>query len=80
MLTEILGHMDLASQVAIREDSEERVVLNVQGDDVGRIIGKKGQTLDALQFIITKSSIAFPKGGATCYWIAGTTGSGAKAA
>jgi spoIIIJ-associated protein len=62
MLTEILGHMDLAAQVAIREDSEERVVLNVQGEDVGRIIGKKGQTLDALQFIINKIVNRFPEG------------------
>lgn len=62
MLTEILGHMDLAAQVVIREDSEERVVLNVQGDDVGRIIGKKGQTLDALQFVINKIVNRFPEG------------------
>jgi len=62
MLTEILARMDLAAQVSIREDSEERVVLNVQGDDVGRIIGKKGQTLDSLQFIINKIVNRFPEG------------------
>jgi spoIIIJ-associated protein len=62
MLTEILTHMELAAEVVIREDSEERVVLNVQGEDVGRIIGKKGQTLDALQFIINKIVNRFPEG------------------
>mgnify|MGYP002750075438 CR=1 FL=1 len=61
MLTEILARMDLEAQVEIREDAEE-VVLDVSGDDVGRIIGKKGQTLDALQFLINKIVNRFPDG------------------
>jgi spoIIIJ-associated protein len=61
MLTEILARMDLEAQVRIREDAEE-VVLDVSGDDVGRIIGKKGQTLDALQFLINKIVNRFPEG------------------
>ncbi len=61
MLTEILARMELEAQVQIREDAEE-VVLDVSGDDVGRIIGKKGQTLDALQFLINKIVNRFPEG------------------
>ena len=61
MLTEILARMDLEARVQIREDAEE-VVLDVSGDDVGRIIGKKGQTLDALQFLINKIVNRFPEG------------------
>ncbi|MFW9998229.1 MAG: protein jag [Candidatus Odinarchaeota archaeon] len=61
MLIEILAHMDLQAEVTIRENAEE-VVLDIQADDVGRIIGKKGQTLDALQFIINKIVNRFPEG------------------
>lgn len=62
MLSDILSRMDLSARVTIREDNEERVVLDVQGDDVGRIIGKKGQTLDSIQFIINKIVNRFPEG------------------
>lgn len=31
--------------------SEENVVLNLRGDDLGLLIGKHGQTLDALQYL-----------------------------
>lgn len=61
MLTEILSRMDLSAEVIIREDTDE-VILDIQGEDVGRIIGKKGQTLDALQFIINKIVNRFPEG------------------
>jgi len=61
MLNEILKRMDLDAEVEIREDADE-VVLDVGGEDAGRVIGKKGQTLDALQFIINKIVNRFPEG------------------
>ena len=61
MLTEILKRMSLLVDVVIREDGEE-VVLDITGEDVGRVIGKKGQTLDALQFLINKIVNRFPEG------------------
>jgi spoIIIJ-associated protein len=61
MLEEILARMDLDAEVLIREDGE-RVVLDVDGEDAGRAIGKKGQTLDALQFLVNKIVNRFPKG------------------
>jgi spoIIIJ-associated protein len=61
MLIEILKRMGLGVQVSVREDSEE-VVLDVAGEDAGRVIGKKGQTLDALQFLINKIVNRFPEG------------------
>ena len=61
VLEGILSHMDLDADVAIREDSE-RVVLDVSGPDAGRAIGKKGQTLDALQFLVNKIINRFPEG------------------
>jgi spoIIIJ-associated protein len=61
MLSEILARMDLSAEVRIREDADE-VVLDVSGDDIGRIIGRKGQTLDALQFLVNKIVNRFPEG------------------
>lgn len=61
MLIEILKRMSLTVDVTVREDAEE-VILDVIGEDVGRVIGKKGQTLDALQFLINKIVNRFPEG------------------
>jgi spoIIIJ-associated protein len=59
VLAGIVDRMGLDATVAIRERSE-RVVLDVSGPDAGRAIGKKGQTLDALQFIVNKVVNRFP--------------------
>lgn len=61
MLIEILKRMGLTVEVKVREDAEE-VILDVAGEDAGRVIGKKGQTLDALQFLINKIVNRFPDG------------------
>jgi len=61
ILEDLLDHMDLDADVEIREDGE-RVVLDIEGPDAGRAIGKKGQTLDALQFLLNKIVNRFPGG------------------
>ena len=61
MLNEILKRMSLHVDTKIRDDGEE-VVLDIDGEDIGRVIGKKGQTLDALQFVINKIVNRFPEG------------------
>jgi spoIIIJ-associated protein len=53
--------MDLDVQVDIRSDAE-RIELDVTGEDSGRVIGKKGAALDALQFLINKMVNRFPEG------------------
>ena len=53
MLGEILEHMGLDVDIEIRTDSDE-IVLDLQGEDTGRVIRKKGQTLDALQFLVNE--------------------------
>ncbi|MFK7984621.1 MAG: protein jag [Sandaracinaceae bacterium] len=60
ILEGILDRMGLDTDVDVREDGE-RVVLDVTGEDAGRAIGKKGQTLDALQFIVNKVVNRFPE-------------------
>jgi spoIIIJ-associated protein len=61
MLVEIVRRMGLTVEIKVREDAEE-VILDVAGEDAGRVIGKKGQTLDALQFLINKIVNRFPDG------------------
>ncbi|MGB0680371.1 MAG: protein jag [Polyangiales bacterium] len=60
VLQEIIDRMDFQCDVRIRE-ADESIVLDVRGSDAGRVIGKKGQTLDALQFLINKVVNRFPK-------------------
>jgi len=62
LLDEILELMDVDADVGVREDSEEQIVLDVTGPDAGRVIGKKGATLDALQFLLNKILNRFPEG------------------
>lgn len=47
----VLDELDLDGEVEIEED-EERITASVEGDDdYGLLIGKRGQTVDALQLL-----------------------------
>jgi spoIIIJ-associated protein len=59
-LAGVLRRMGLDARVTVREDAA-RVVLDVSGEDAGRAIGKKGMTLDALQFLANKVVNRFPE-------------------
>lgn len=61
VLGELIERMHFDIELSIREDSE-RIVLDVSGEETGRVIGKKGQTLDALQFLVNKIVNRFPEG------------------
>jgi spoIIIJ-associated protein len=61
ILEELINLMDLDVEVSIRTDAD-RIELDVTGPDSGRVIGKKGATLDALQFLINKMVNRFPEG------------------
>jgi len=50
ILSEILERMGMPGAVRIREEN----VLDITGDGSGLIIGKRGQTLDSLQFILNR--------------------------
>ncbi len=52
-LQEILAKMGIEAQVTV-EDTPEAVSMTLQGVDEGLLIGKRGQTLDALQYIVNK--------------------------
>jgi spoIIIJ-associated protein len=52
-LKTILELIPIEATVTARQE-EDRVVLSIEGDQSGILIGRKGRTLDALQFIVSK--------------------------
>ena len=54
LLSGLLSRMQIESPVAV-EETEEMIILNIQGDGSGLLIGKRGQNLDALQYILNKA-------------------------
>jgi spoIIIJ-associated protein len=47
----VLDELDLDGEVAV-DENDERILLTVEGeDDYGLLIGKRGQTIDALQLL-----------------------------
>jgi spoIIIJ-associated protein len=50
IVSELLAHMNMPAEVRIREDS----VIEVVGDGSGLLIGKRGATIDSLQFIVNR--------------------------
>jgi spoIIIJ-associated protein len=50
----LLGWLSEQATVEIREETSERILLEISGDKTGLLIGKRGQTLDALQFLVNK--------------------------
>jgi spoIIIJ-associated protein len=53
VLAEILKLTGIEANVEVHED-DERILLDVKGPESGLVIGKKGQTLDALQYMVGK--------------------------
>jgi spoIIIJ-associated protein len=53
VLGAILSRMGIEATVELREEAD-RQVLDIHGDEAGLVIGKKGQTLEALQFLVGK--------------------------
>jgi spoIIIJ-associated protein len=51
LLTELIDQMGFDTEVEVHEE-EERILLNVVGADAEELIGKKGQILDSLQFLL----------------------------
>ncbi|TSA53140.1 MAG: KH domain-containing protein [Planctomycetaceae bacterium] len=55
ILEEILTRMNLDFPVTV-EETPEAVILDIKGAGNGLLIGKKGQTLDAIQYIVNRIS------------------------
>lgn len=54
ILEGILKGMSFECRVAIQE-TPEKLILNIEGDGSGLLIGKRGQNLDAIQYILNKA-------------------------
>ena len=54
-LSDVLGAMDIANKLDIQvtDDKEKEININILGDDMGVLIGKRGQTLDSLQYLVS---------------------------
>ena len=46
----ILNNMEVEADISVSED-EESIVIDINGDDIGIIIGRRGETMDALQYL-----------------------------
>ncbi|OEH86480.1 DNA-binding protein [Desulfuribacillus stibiiarsenatis] len=54
VLSEIFGAMDLNVQIEDYKE-DDQIVFNIVGDNLGVLIGRRGQTLDALQYLLNLS-------------------------
>lgn len=53
-LKEVFGAMDLGVEINIKLNEEEKELeINLSGDEMGILIGKRGQTLDSLQYLVS---------------------------
>ncbi len=55
-LLSILKEMGLDAQVSSKEEEDHTLYMEVSGDNMGLIIGKRGQTLDALQYLLNRAA------------------------
>ena len=53
-LTRIFGAMNMQVNItAAYNEEEQELSLNLEGEDMGILIGKRGQTLDSLQYLVS---------------------------
>jgi spoIIIJ-associated protein len=50
LLEEIVDALDLEADVVV-EEREEEIAARIEGDDLGLLIGRRGQTIDAVQLV-----------------------------
>jgi spoIIIJ-associated protein len=55
ILEGILAAMGIHTPVSV-EETEDSILLNIQGDGGGLLIGRRGQNLDAIQYIVNKAA------------------------
>jgi len=54
LLEGILSKMSFECLVTVQE-TPEKIILNIEGDGSGLLIGKRGQNLDAIQYLLNKA-------------------------
>lgn len=49
-LMDVFDKMDVVADIIVKEDTNS-VLLSIKGDDIGIVIGRRGETLDSLQYL-----------------------------
>ena len=57
ILERIVDALDLSASVEVAEDADE-IIARLEGDDLGMLIGRRGQTIDAVQLICYRAAFA----------------------
>ena len=53
-LEQIFAIMEIKSEITVDYNEEEKIMnINIVGEDMGVLIGKRGQTLDSLQYLVS---------------------------
>ena len=53
-LEKVFGLMEIKSEISVDYNEEEKTMnINIIGEDMGVLIGKRGQTLDSLQYLVS---------------------------
>ncbi|MBQ9553373.1 MAG: protein jag [Clostridia bacterium] len=55
-LENLVKNMDLEAEVVVTEKEEDGISINVNGDSLGLLIGRRGDVLDAIQYLTTISA------------------------
>jgi spoIIIJ-associated protein len=53
-LSGLFRHMNVNVETDIRENEDGNIMINLKGDDMGPLIGRHGETLDALQYLTSQ--------------------------
>ena len=56
MLEKLIENMHLNATVQVVSENEEEVLLNIEGDNLGVLIGRRGDVLDSIQYLATLSA------------------------
>jgi len=50
-LQSVLSNMEIESEIEIVKEDERNVIFNISGEKMGLLIGKRGQTINSLQYL-----------------------------
>ncbi|MCJ8007391.1 RNA-binding cell elongation regulator Jag/EloR [Lederbergia wuyishanensis] len=50
-LQSVLSNMDIVSEIEVVKEDERNVMFNISGEKMGLLIGKRGQTINSLQYL-----------------------------
>ncbi|MBS4196573.1 RNA-binding cell elongation regulator Jag/EloR [Lederbergia citri] len=50
-LQSVLSNMDIVSEIEVVKEDERNVIFNISGEKMGLLIGKRGQTINSLQYL-----------------------------